>query len=134
MQNTFKMQMSDQIWRQCYHGKNVPCSAIHAHSCEREALNRFIIVFKMATKLYAPIHALPVLIFKRKQLKLEPMRVFLKTLKAIMRSTTFLALYIASFWYVFCLLSRYRGKMDAWNVVGGGIVCSFAALLEPKHR
>ena len=43
----------------------IPCSIIHDHSCEMNALKKFILVFTMAYKFYTPIHILPTLFFKR---------------------------------------------------------------------
>ena len=48
-----------------YRGEFVPCSVVHDHSCEMNALKKWVIVFTMAYKFYIPIHVLPTLIFKR---------------------------------------------------------------------
>jgi hypothetical protein len=49
-------------------GGFIHCRDIHDNSCERNAFNKFFIVMNISYKFYLPIHAIPVLIFKRKKL------------------------------------------------------------------
>ncbi|KAL0479322.1 4 TM domain-containing transmembrane protein [Acrasis kona] len=56
-------------------------------------LKRVRSVFMFGVKLYGPIHILPVLIFKRKQLLQNPGQIIYNLLKNITRSSSFLVLY-----------------------------------------
>ena len=52
-------------------GGFIPCKHIHEHSCEYIAIEKLFVVFFKAFKFYGPIHLLPLILFKRKQLKKE---------------------------------------------------------------
>ena len=112
----------------------VPCHHIHAGSCEQEAIKKFIKVMGMCVKFYAPLHTLPVIIFKRKQLISDPVRMISKTLIGILRSCLFIGVYVASFWYAFCKIAHIRKKTDGFTVILASFICSFSLFFEPGHR
>ena len=47
----------------------IGCDYIHDGSCEKTALLKFLSRFLFGTKVYIPVHLIPILIFKRKKLK-----------------------------------------------------------------
>ena len=58
-----------------------------------------------------------------------------KTLaKNLLQSCLFMASYVAIFRYLTCFLKNYRGKIDHWNVVIPGMLCTFGILFEPASR
>ena len=123
--------LSDYWWQQAYKGAFIPCKYQHAGSCERDAFIKFVTVFKMALKLYIPIHGLPTLIFKRRRFRTEPMKITYNLVKNIFKSSLFLSLYVSVFWYFTCVFKNLRRKVDHWNIVMASIICSFACFLEP---
>ena len=58
--------LSQAMLDRVYRGEFIPCSAMHPHSCEMNALKKWWVVFAMAYKFYIPIHGIPCLIYKRK--------------------------------------------------------------------
>ena len=117
-----------------YRGEFVPCSVVHDHSCEMNALKKWVIVFTMAYKFYIPIHVLPTLIFKRNQIFQKPIEILKKCLKNIIMSSMFISVYVSSFWYFCCVFRNKRLKTDKWNVIMAAFICSFAVLFEPANR
>ena len=93
-------------------GEYVPCSVIHDHSCEMHFLKRFFIVFNLAYKFYIPIHVLPALIFKRRKLTKEPIKILKSIVKNILKSSMFLSSYVCFYWYFICKVKNYRRKTD----------------------
>ena len=45
-----------------------------------------------------------------------------------------MALYVAIFRYLTCFMKNYRMKIDRWNVMIPGFLCTFAILVEPSSR
>ena len=80
-------------------GEFVPCEAFHPGSCEVNALKRFIQMFKLAIKVYAPVHLAPLVLFKLKALLKDPGHHLPRALMSIGRSCSFIA--------VFGLLAKY---------------------------
>ena len=117
-----------------YRGEYVPCSVIHDHSCEWNALKKFLMVFNMAYKFYIPIHVLPALIFKRQKLTKEPLKILRSAIKNIIKSSLFISVYVSSFWYFICFFKNKRFKTDKWNIIFASFICSFAVLFEPANR
>ena len=62
------MEISKELLEHAYKGGFIECKHIHANSCNKNSLIKFITVFKSAIKFYMPIHLIPVLLFKRKAL------------------------------------------------------------------
>ena len=126
--------MSQEWLDKVYRGEFVPCKVIHDHSCEWNALRKFWLVFSMAYKFYIPIHVLPAVIFKRKRLMKEPIKILKACIKNIIKSSLFISIYVASFWYFCCLSRNFRKVTDKWNIIIAGFFCSFSVLFEPAHR
>eukprot|EP00003_Mantamonas_plastica_P032532 TRINITY_DN887_c0_g1_i1.p1 TRINITY_DN887_c0_g1~~TRINITY_DN887_c0_g1_i1.p1 ORF type:complete len:120 (+),score=21.35 TRINITY_DN887_c0_g1_i1:48-362(+) len=83
----------------------MPCSKIHSPAdCNLAALKRMVGGTPKATKLYFPIHMLPVLIFKRHKLLKTPGPIMYKVIQNTLRSTFFLTVYGGVFTRVMCLL------------------------------
>ena len=86
----------------------MPCSVIHDHSCEMHFVKRFLLVFNLAYKFYIPIHVLPALIFKRRKLTKEPLKILKAAAKNILKSTLFISCYVSFYWYFICKIKNYR--------------------------
>ena len=91
---------------QARNGKFLHCKHIHDHTCEYEGIEKFCRVIVRAWKMYLPVHALPILIFKFKQLRKTPGKVLKRLVKDTVYSCLWLATYIACYRYFFCLFKN----------------------------
>lgn len=101
-------RFSKELIKHVEEGGFIDCKDIHDFSCEKEALVRFGLVFKLAAKFYLPIHLIPALILKRKVLKTKPLQVLKSFLNSYLRSSIMLAAYIMIFRYGMCTLKNIR--------------------------
>jgi len=90
-------------------GEFVPCEAFHPSSCEVNALRRFISVFKLAIKVYAPVHLAPLVLFKLKALLKDPVHHLQRVLLSIGRSCSFIAMFGFLAKYFLCRFGRLFG-------------------------
>ena len=125
---------TEEIRQHVLNGGFLECKYIHDHSCEVEALVRFTKIFKLAAKFYFPIHLIPTLIFRRKELKKKPLETFKKFVIAYLKSVLMLAGYIAIFRYGMCSLKNLRQKMDKKNIIVSAFIAPFTLLIEPAGR
>lgn len=65
MVNTISKELFDNVVA----GGFLHCKDLHDHSCNYAALEKFLVVMKIAAKFYFPIHVIPMLIFRFKKLK-----------------------------------------------------------------
>jgi len=107
------------------------------HSCAHNSWNQWSGGFLRALVLYAPVHAVPVLLFRLKEI-MGPAHVRNAILKrvvaATLRSSAFLATFIASIWSVICLV-RHTVRDD--TVAGpllGCLVCGTSIFIEKASR
>ena len=126
--------LSDEMLRKIYNEEWVPCSAFHDKSCEWDACRKFMVAFNMAYKFYIPIHGLPTLIYKRKRLTKEPLKITKDFVYKVFCSSLFIACYISSFWYMMCRFKNWRRRTDKINVVISATLCTFAIFWETKSR
>mmetsp|Transcript_16338 Transcript_16338/g.18157 ORF Transcript_16338/g.18157 Transcript_16338/m.18157 type:complete len:81 (-) Transcript_16338:4-246(-) len=70
--------ITPELAQQVIEGKFLHCKDIHDHTCEYEAVERFLKVMNIAWKFYLPIHAVPTLIFQFKMLRKRPGKFLLK--------------------------------------------------------
>ena len=54
--------------------------------------------------------------------------------KNIVKSASFIGLYVATFRYMLCITKNSRQKIDKWNPIAACFVCSFAMILEGRSR
>ena len=117
-----------------YYEKFIPCSAIHKHSCHSNALRNFLIVFKMASTFYIPMHLFPVIVYKRNKIQSEPVKILKNLIIGIVRSSLFVSVCISLFWYLICIFKNIRRRTDYWNILLASFICSFSILFEPAGR
>jgi hypothetical protein len=90
------------------------------------------------------VHLIPPLLFRRSKTLENPINSGIHILKAAMRSSTFLATFIALTWYGVCL-TRTRVGHQMFNMnqakldntlapLVGCMMCGFSLLIENKHR
>ncbi|KAJ3287996.1 hypothetical protein HK104_008373 [Borealophlyctis nickersoniae] len=89
-----------------------------------------------ALKIYIPVHVLPTLLFHRKRLfslATLPTTIRIITI-SVLRSSTFLATFIATIWTAICVLRNYLGRDTPMGPLLGSFLCGFSLLLERKGR
>lgn len=133
----------------------LPCNLVHANtfdSCEIHALWRFWRGMKSAMLIYLPLNtilALKQINYRKRRTKSDVMTsqltiIFNIILKSL-RSSTFLAAFIALNWYSVCLVrSRIGPKLfpnataqeieDTWGPAFGSLMCGLSIFLEEKQR
>ncbi|KAI6032197.1 hypothetical protein BKA83DRAFT_4210653 [Pisolithus microcarpus] len=82
-----------------------PCNAIHpwVESCLRVPIPRLMTVFKWAFPIYGALHFLPMILFKRRAFLSKPIHMLGKAGVGTIRSSAFLAAFVASFQSWVCL-------------------------------
>ena len=108
-----------EVIHRAFKGGNMPCKYMHPGTCEWDAVLRFFKIFFNASKFYAPIHMIPVLIFKMKKLKTEPWKVIKGYLKNVYKSCMFLATYMTILKYGMCLLKHLIGLRPLHVILAG---------------
>lgn len=122
----------------------MPCEMIHTGcgpSCEWHAISRFLRGFRFALATYLPVHTLLRLRSKRSAAALR------QAVLGAARSSSFLALFIALFYYSVCLARTRLGprlfdaktvspmRWDSGLCVGAGcITCGWSILFETPRR
>ena len=66
-------EITEEVAKYVINGGWPGCGYIHEGSCEKCAVLKFVSRFIFGTKVYVPVHLFPVLIFKRKKLKEQPL-------------------------------------------------------------
>ncbi len=126
--------MSQLMQDRVYLEKFIPCSVIHKHSCHSNALRKFLIIFKMASTFYIPMHLIPVIVYKNNKIMSEPLKILKNLLNGIVRSSLFVSVCISLFWYLICIFKNLRRRTDYVNILLASFFCSFSILFEPSGR
>ncbi|KIX94600.1 uncharacterized protein Z520_09646 [Fonsecaea multimorphosa CBS 102226] len=121
----------------------IPCELYHCgtgKSCEIHALSRFWRGWKFAMGIYLPLQLLTILRSPK------PKSIF-KALRGAARSSSFLACFVASFYYAVCLARTRLGPRifspktvtpQMWDsglcVLAGCLACGWSVLLEKPSR
>ena len=126
--------MSQLMLDRVYHEKFIPCSVFHTHSCHSNAIRKFLIIFKMASTFYIPMHLFPVIVYKRDKILSEPLKILKNLLTGIVRSSLFVSVCISLFWYLICIFKNLRRRTDYVNILLASFICSFSILFEPAGR
>ncbi|KAI8383077.1 hypothetical protein BD560DRAFT_322777 [Blakeslea trispora] len=125
----------------------IACTLVHEgkpYGCEANVLLRFYRGFIKIFPVYLSVHMFPPLFFKTSKLFHNPGPILSHVLFASIRSSSFLATYIAIIWYSICLVRTRIGyqllginqsKLD--NTLApliGSMLCGLSLLIESKHR
>ncbi|EKM60112.1 uncharacterized protein PHACADRAFT_251003 [Phanerochaete carnosa HHB-10118-sp] len=93
-----------------------PCAAVHPwfDSCKPIPAERFMFVFKWSLPIYGALHFIPTLLFKRKVVWREPMRMLTRAGVGTIRSSTFFGLCVVTMQSFFCAKNNlYTALMNA---------------------
>lgn len=121
----------------------IPCELYHCgsgKSCEVHAMSRFWRTWRLALEIYLPLQLLTLLRSSRSKSILEGLR-------AAATSSSFLATFVASFYYAVCLARTRLGPKlvssrtitpQMWDsglcVLAGCFACGWSILLEKRSR
>ena len=85
-------------------------------------------------RVYTPVHVLPVLLFKYKELFSNPVPLLTKTSKGIFWSSAFLTGYVWMVKSMLCFFRTNRQSDDGWQAWVAGLLSFPSLLLENHHR
>ena len=99
-------------------------------------------MIKYFSKVYLPVHLIPFIIYKRKQLKkkynksliISPIDTLKKSLIAYMKSIAFLCLMVQGIRLNWCMQKNHRKVIDGFIPFSGGMMSGFSLLLESNSR
>ncbi|PRP80383.1 hypothetical protein PROFUN_11981 [Planoprotostelium fungivorum] len=128
--------------------RSVDCRVIHggvADSCHGNTIVRWGRSFYQSLMIYLPVHFIPLLLFRMKELKTSPFSLMFHTLMSVVRSASFLSTFVASIWFSVCLtrtllgpklFPNLRDNLPLDNRVGliGSLICGLSILIENKRR
>lgn len=115
-------------------GQFVSCSNFHTGSCEGKAINRFLKMAKFFSFFYGPAHVLPILIFKLKELKRDPVHLILHALKNTLRSVSMGCSLVAIIQYLLCQLPKIFGGCSRINWYIISFLSSLTIFIEAPSR
>ncbi|KAF8432934.1 hypothetical protein L210DRAFT_3412832 [Boletus edulis BED1] len=130
-----------------------PCGAVHpwVESCLVVPLPRLWTVFQWGFPIYGALHLIPLMLFKRNAFLSNPLRMLWRAAWGTIRSSAFLAAFIASFQSWFCfknymhslLSSQTKVKIPSiilavfgskYSYALGGLLGALSLLIEEKRR
>ncbi|EIW76437.1 hypothetical protein CONPUDRAFT_85000 [Coniophora puteana RWD-64-598 SS2] len=128
-----------------------PCGAVHpwVQSCMAVPIPRFVAVFRWAFSIYGVLHFIPMLLFKRRAVMDAPRHMMGRALWGTMRSSAFMASFVAIFQGWFCFKNWLHAILSAspacppWlaNAFGsrlsygfGGLFGALSLFIEEKRR
>eukprot|EP00347_Sterkiella_histriomuscorum_P000202 403376789 len=117
-------------------GKKYGCQAYHINStCNQRIWEKFHIVFMKLLKINLPIHIIPLLLFKLKQLKQKPIQTFLKLVFNLVRSAMFLTSFVLSIFMVQCYGSRLFPNLSIKSLhILSSLFAGLGIAFEQAHK
>ena len=115
-------------------GEFLACELVHAHTCEVYALLHSWKMLVPALKVYIPVHVVPMLVLKSKELRKRPGELVVRCVKNIAKSCGFVALYSGVIRYLMCRVGRATGSSGRWTLSLCVLLGSFAVALETPRR
>ncbi|KAK6166026.1 hypothetical protein SNE40_022815 [Patella caerulea] len=117
----------------------ISCQAagLHQESCTNHAFKDFCLSFPAFAKLYLPIHATPMLLFRRKLLFQKPLAELLTLARNLAMSSAFLATMVMLAKYGLCVLRNILGRpppIPPLVPVVAGFMCGLGILFERSSR
>ena len=109
------------------------CNHFHDNHCLIPQIVKFLNIFKNTYKMYFFVHLIPLILYKRKDMKNKPLKTIVKFVLGWLRSMFFVC--------SFALLSRYawcsgtgNGNVNYSKFGGWMILAGFGILLESRSR
>ncbi|KAJ1809526.1 hypothetical protein LPJ75_004373 [Coemansia sp. RSA 2598] len=114
----------------------VACGVFHpaTTSCTRGVVSTILQSLPVAMKVYAPLNATMLLLFKRRQLLANPRRALLKLAVSSLRSSMFFALMVAYIINGSCFVRALLGRDTLFGYFVTGLAGGLAVLVEQPSR
>jgi len=106
----------------------------HCGSCVGYCTHDWFLGLGRAGKIYAPVHLLPLLIFRYQKLMKDPKKQLTETGMAWIYSCMFLTTYQFTVKFSQCMLRNTRQRDVAWHALLSGLLTGFACLFERPSR
>lgn len=130
------MGLSAEVQTALMNGQYVPCTTMHPGlGCELHASHALMRCFFRALRIYSPVHILPILVFRRKQLLANPKATLIKLILGIMRSSLFIGVFNFNARIGLCYSNRFlKGMRPISSVVGSVLAACAISLEDPKRQ
>lgn len=106
----------------------------HTGSCVGYCTHDWFLGLGRAGKIYAPVHLLPLLIFRYNKLMKDPKKQLTDTAMAWAYSCMFLTTYQFTVKFSQCMIRNARQTDEEWQAMLGGLLTGFACLFERPSR
>jgi len=106
----------------------------HKGSCVGYCTHDWFLGLGRAAKIYAPVHILPLLIFRYNKLLKDPKKQLSETAKGLIYSCMFLTTYQFTVKFSQCMMRNVRQTDDAYHALLGGLLTGFSCLFERPSR
>ncbi|KAJ1554084.1 hypothetical protein HK096_005099, partial [Nowakowskiella sp. JEL0078] len=128
------IKLSDELQRSPH--EYILCAFQHPHTsdCTHGSLTFFLNEIPRALALYGPLNAIMYLVFKGKNVLLNPLKNFKSYLKGTLRSVLFLCSYTTLAWTLPCTFRNWVGKDQTWMYVLNGAAAGLTLLIEVPGR
>jgi len=115
--------------------QSLMCCVLHreTESCAAATLDFFKKAYLRALPVYLPVYALPVLLFKHRQLLSRPLSILLPTTLNLLRSSLFLSSYCTAAWAVACATTQ-AGLSNSLKGALAGFAGGSMVAMEKKGR
>jgi len=107
---------------------------LHPHTtfCFKNFIQHTLKGLKFSIPVYLPVHLIPLLIFKGKNILIKPLNLFIDAIWNIFRSSIFLSSYVAMAWYAPCINTEYFGRRGHLTSALSGLLAGLFLLIEKK--
>jgi hypothetical protein len=105
------------------------------HGCEAHAAHALMKCFFRALRIYSPVHILPLLVFRRKELLANPKVTVQKLLLAICRSSLFVGFFNLNARIGLCYSNKlFKGFFPIGSIIGSMLATFAINFEEPRRR
>eukprot|EP01083_Nonionella_stella_P080774 222091_1 len=118
------------------HQKLLPCEVLHPRTslCTVNVLKQIPYSFLACLPVYIPVHALPLILFRFKALRMSPLSTLLRLAKSILRSTCFMAAFPVIYWGVFCAMRNILQHDSKLTFLISGFMSGNSIFIEKASR
>ena len=129
------IKIDDSKWHQIVETGEFPCELYHpGFSCTTYGLHKSFLTAVTKYKYYIPFHLIPLLLFKRKDLRKHPVSTLMKALVHYIRSLLFMTTTIGLLYFFCCIIRKIKGKMDSSNELFSAFLGSLIVIIESAGR
>lgn len=116
--------------------EKIPCTVMHGANvgCTGNMYNVWRRNFVDALKIYAPVHLLPLLLFRYRKLAKAPGPTLQHLLASILRSSSFLSTFVVIIFFWICMIRKISKSESSFGTFLGCFTCGFSIFLERKSR